>query len=246
MKAKHPFRKTILIITSFILLIFLVIGVLITDFGNNTPSYVKEVDGQELGEYLGNKAELCAKDTGAFDDFEYLFNEEELNDVLALIVPLIEIPMVNIKSIYLTIEPNNDLYIEAPFWALFYKSLAKAKCSLSYDDTKVRLVIEDIRIREFSSQKGIVKSILNDDRVKEIETSINEAGVELKMWKEDYKIIVEMSDIDIAKTIINTTKGKGVGFLTAALVAGTLNSSAIDIVINENGYTGIIVHKFML
>ena len=148
--------------------------------------------------------------------------------LLALIVPLIEIPMVKIKSIYLSIESNNDLLIEAPFWALFYKSMAKAKCSLSYDDTTVKLKIEDVRIRELSSKKGIVKSILDEDTIEDIEASLKEAGIEISMWKEDYYIYAEMTNLDIVKTIINTTKGEGVGFLTAALVAGTLNSNSIE------------------
>lgn len=246
MSKKHTFRNTILIILSFIALIFLVVGILITDFSDNTPEYTKEVEDTTIGEYLGDKAKNMAKETGAFEDFEYLFDEEELNKVLALIVPLIEIPMVKIKSIYLSIDSNNDLLIEAPFWALFYKSMAKAKCSLSYDDTTVKLKIEDVRIRELSSKKGIVKSILDEDTIEDIEASLKEAGIEISMWKEDYYIYAEMTNLDIVKTIINTTKGEGVGFLTAALVAGTLNSNSIDIVINENGYTGIIVHKFML
>ncbi len=246
MTKKHKFRNTLILILLSILLFIIIIGILLCDFSDNTPSYTKEVEDLTIGDYLGDKAKKSANETGAFDDFEYLFNEEELNNVLALVTKTISIPMVKIKSIYLDIKDTNEIYIEAPFWALFYKSMAKANCYLSYDDETVRLVIEDIRIRNFTSTKGIVKSILDDDCVADIEKSINDAGVVLDMWKEDSTIFFEMSNLDIVKTIINCTKGDGVGFLTAALVAGTLNSNSIDIVINENGFTGIIVHKFLL
>ena len=57
MEKKHPIRKLFIILLTVILSIFLIIGILITDFSDNTPSYVNEVKDTEVGDYLGDKAE---------------------------------------------------------------------------------------------------------------------------------------------------------------------------------------------
>lgn len=246
MKKKHPIRKLFIILLTVILSIFLLIGILITDFSDNTPSYVNEVKDTEVGDYLGDKAEKELSSTGPLDDFEYLFNEEELNKVLYMITRDIKIPMVKIQSIYLHIDKDDDIKAEAPVWALFYHTMARAQCSLSYDKEKVTIKVEDVRIRGFSSTKGIVKNILDEDLVNEIMTSLRKEGIEITMWKEGIYIYAQMTNIDICKTIINTTKEKGTGFLVAALVAGSLNSHSVDLIVNQNGLTGIIIHKSLL
>lgn len=246
MKKRHVLRNILLVLLVLVLSVLLVVGVLIVDFGDNTPEYVSEVENTELGDYMGDKAEREADRAGLLGDFEYLFNEEELNKILYMIIRDVKIPMVKIKSVYLNIDENDKIYAEAPFWAFIYHSRAKLNCTISYDDEVVRLRVDDIRVRGFSSTKGIVRSILSEDMVKELNQSLREQGIEITMWKEDEYIYAEMTNIDICKTIINTTKERGVGFLAAALVAGTLNHHSIDIVVNQNGLTGIVVHKSLL
>jgi len=243
---KHILRNIFLVFLSIIVLLFIVVGVLIIDFTDNTPEYIDEVKDTNLSDFLGDKAKRIAKETGIFEDYKYLFDVEEINKILAMTTRNINIPLVNIKSIYLDIDDIDEVKGEAPFYLLFYKSLAKLNFTISYDDEKITLKIADIRVRNFSSTKGIVKSILNVKRINKIMESLNEEGIEIKLWKEDYYIYAQMTNIDVVKTIINCTKEDSVGFLVAALVAGSLNSNTIDIVINENGLTGIIVHKRLL
>ena len=57
MKKRHVLRNILLVLLVLVLSVLLVVGVLIVDFGDNTPEYVSEVENTELGDYMGNKAE---------------------------------------------------------------------------------------------------------------------------------------------------------------------------------------------
>ena len=123
MKKKHPIRKLFLIIGIIFALIFTSVGVLIVDFTDNTPDYITEVEDMSTSDFLSYKAEKSLKETGIDEDFEYLFDEHDLNNLLATIVKEINIPMVNLHSIYLSINEDDTIDIQAPFFFLFYKSL---------------------------------------------------------------------------------------------------------------------------
>ena len=245
-KKKHPVRKLIIVLTSIIAILLVSVGVLITDFTDNTPDYISEVDNMTTGDFMANKAQESLENSGPLDDFEYLFDEHDLNNLLATIVKEIKIPMVNLKSIYLDIDEEDNIKVEAPLWALFYKSCAKVDGKLTYDDTTLTLRITEIKVNLLTSNFGIVNWILSDEVVSNIQKAINDAGVELTMWKENNDILASMTNIDICKTIINCTNGSGVGFLSAALVAGTLNANNANLIVNQNGLTGIVVKKSLL
>lgn len=198
------------------------------------------------GEYTKKKAEKAIEESKFLGDINFLFDEKEINELLATCVPLIKVPTINISSIYVDVSNNENIHGEAPFWFLFYKSCAYADCVLTYDDTTAYLDINDIHIRSFTSQKGIVKDILSEERVKSIQESINNAGVELTMWKEGTTVKAKMTNLDIVKTIINCTHHSGIGFLSAALTAGTLNSLNVELIVNQNGKTGIVIHKSLI
>ena len=121
MKKKHPIRKLFLIIGIIFALIFTSVGVLIVDFTDNTPDYITEVEDMSTSDFLSYKAEKSLKETGIDEDFEYLFDEHDLNNLLATIVKEINIPMVNLHSIYLSINEDDTIDIQAPFFFLFYK-----------------------------------------------------------------------------------------------------------------------------
>ena len=245
-KKRHIGLKIAVILSSVLALILVGVGVLITDFTDNTPSYYSEMKGVSVGDYLGEKANASLRNCGPFDDFEYLFNQEEINRLLATIVPNIQIPMVNISSIYLSIDENDCIHAEAPFWALFYKSCAKADGYLSYDETTLTLEINELKVNLLTSQSGIVAGILSKKQIADIADSINGAGVHLKMEKKENTILVTMTNIDICRTIVDCCSSPSIGFLSAAITAGALSSRNVKMVVNEDGLTGVIVKKSLL
>ncbi len=246
MKKKHPIRKLFLIIGIIFALIFTSVGVLIVDFTDNTPDYITEVEDMSTSDFLSYKAEKSLKETGIDEDFEYLFDEHDLNNLLATIVKEIEIPMVNLHSIYLSINEDDTIDIQAPFFFLFYKSCAKVKAKLTYDETTLVLRITEIKVNLLSSNFGIVNYILSDQVVSDIQKAINDEGVELKMWKEDNDILVSMTNIDICKTIVNCSKGSAFGLLGAAIVAGSITAKNVKLIVNQDGLTGVIISKSLV
>ena len=72
---------------------------------------------------------------------------------------------------------------------------------------------------------------LRPERIEDIDKALDDVGVELTMWKEEEKIFVKMTNIDICLTIIQCTKN-GIGLLSSALAAGTLNSRSVELVVN--------------
>lgn len=242
---KHRLRKFIIIFASILTSLAIILGIIVIDFEDNTPSYTKELGDITLSDYLSNKAKKDFQDSILENDFEYLFDEKELNEVLSLVTPYISIPFTHLSSIYLHIDENDNIKAYAPFWFLFYKSMARVDGFLSYDKEQVILELDDIRIRELSSRFGIVKGILSPERIEDIDKALDDVGVELTMWKEEEKIFVKMTNIDICLTIIQCTKN-GIGLLSSALAAGTLNSRSVELVINQEGKTGVIIHKLLL
>lgn len=222
------------------------VGIAITDFTDNTPSYCAEMKGVSTSDYLGQKAKDAAKDCGVLDDYEYLLNEEEINRMLATITPNINIPLVNLTSIYLDINEEDQIHAEAPFQALIYKSCAKVDGYLSYDKEVLSLRIQEIKANLLTSKSGLVASILSNDVVENMEKAINDSGVHLSMEKQENDIVVTMTNINICQTIVDCCKDPAIGFLSAALAAGALNSQNVELVVNENGYTGVIVKKSLL
>lgn len=244
MKNKH-LRNTLISIASIIGLTFATIGVLVTDFTNNTPTYISEVEGMSPGDFMGAKVEQSLGDCGPFDDFEFLFNEHEINDLLATVTPLIKLPMVNIKSIYLKINDDNSINAEAPAWAACFRTCAKVDGYLSYDESVVTLRLTKIKANLLTSKWGAIDWALSDKNIQKIENALLNAGVHLNMCKDNKDIIATMTNLDICKTIADCSKTAS-GFLTSAIVAGAISARNVEFKINENGLTGVIIHRSLL
>lgn len=242
---KHIWRKVLISVGAVIGTIVLAIGVVITDFTNNTPDYISEVDGVSTGDYIGELADESFKDCGIFDDYEFLLDEHKLNNLLATIVREIKIPAVNLKSIYLDIDEKDNIRVEAPLWALFYRSCAKVDGHLDYDDEQVTLRLTEVKINLLNSKGGIIEKVISEEMVEEIEKNVVEAGVHIDMWKDGNDLCAKMTILDICRTIADCSKSAG-GFITAALVGGALTTRSVDLVVNENGLTGVIIHRSLL
>ncbi|MCR5491960.1 MAG: hypothetical protein K6F32_07530 [Bacilli bacterium] len=221
-------------------------AIAITDFTDNTPSYYSEMEGVSTKDYLGDKAEQEALSCGPLDDFEYLFDEEGLNKLMATIVPTIEIPMVNLTSIYFTVSESNAVHAEAPLSALIFKSCVKADGTLSYDEEVITLRIESLKAGLISSNSKPVSAILSSTMIGEIQTSINEAGVHLNMEKDGNAVVITMTNIEICQTIADCCSSPEIGFLSAALAAGALSAKNVDLVVNEDGLTGVVIKKSLI
>ncbi|MCQ2772198.1 MAG: hypothetical protein MJ238_02835 [Bacilli bacterium] len=223
---------TILIVSS--------IGIVVTDFTNNTPDYISEVKDVTTGDLLSAKVDSALKDMDISGEFKYIFNEHEINNILATIVPNIKVPGLNIKSIYVDIGEEGKISAEAPFWMAFYRSCLKANGTLTYKEKEVVLTLDDIKLGRLSETRGLTKAVLNENNIANINETIVKAGVHLTIERRDDKIVAVMTDLDIIKTIVECTDSP-MGWLYAALAGGFLNNRQIKVLINENGYTGIIV-----
>ena len=245
-KHHHTFLKIGIALVSVVALSLVTVAILVTDFTDNTPSYYKEMKDVSTGDYLGEKAKRQALSCGPLDDYEYLFDEEGINRLMGTLTPHFAIPMVNITSIYLSIDSNDRIHAEAPFWALFYRSCAKLDGYLTYDDSVLTLRIEEIKANLLSSAFGIVDWVLSEKTIADIERSINDAGVHLTMEKQNKDIVVKMTNLGICKTIVSCCQDPSIGFLSAAIAAGLINSRTTKLVVNQAGLTGIIVKKSLL
>lgn len=244
-KKKHVIRNIVISVVAAFGIVLAATGISICDFTDNTPEYTSEVKGVSTGDYIGNLADESFKNCGLLDDYEFLLDEHKINNLLATVVEVIDIPCVNIKSIYLNIDENDNIQAEAPLWALFYKCCAKAKGFLTYDDESLVLELSEIKLNLLSSRRGIVEQIVTEKMVEDIEDSLEESGVHIDMWKEGKNLYAKMTILDICRTIADCSKN-ATGFITAALVGGALTTRTVDLVVNENGLTGIVIHRRLI
>ncbi|GEM_PF-2586356 len=242
---KHVVRNTLITLGAIIGVCFISISVAITDFTNNTPDYISEVEGKSTGDYIGELADESFKNCGILDDYEFLLDEHKLNNVLATIVPTIEIPCVNLKSIYLDIDEDDNIRVEAPLWALCYRTCAKIDGHLEYDDEFLTLRLTKIRVNLISSGGGVVDWVVTEEMVEGIEETLLENGVHADLWKDGTDIMAKMTILDICRTIADCSKNAA-GFITAALVGGALTTKTVDLIVNKNGLSGIIIHRSLL
>lgn len=221
-------------------LLLTTVGVVVTDFTNNTPEYISEVKGLTTGDLLSSKVDEALNEMDISGEFKYIFSEQEINNILATIVPNIKVPALNVKSIYINIGDEGKISAEAPFWMAFYRSCLKANGTLTYKDKEIVLALDDINLGLLSETRGITKAVLNNENIASINKSIVDAGIHLSIERRDEKIVAVMTNQDILKTIVECTDSP-MGWLYAALAGGFLNNKQIKVIINEGGYTGIIV-----
>ena len=233
-------KITLGIVCGLPMLLLTAVGITVTDFTDNTPDYISEVKDVETGDLLKAKVDQAISNMDISGEFVYTFNEHELNNILATIVKNIKIPAISIKSIYLSVGDEGKIEAEAPFWMAFYRSCLKAHGLLTYKAKEIVLTLKDISLGLLTETKGLVRSILNDDNIASINQSIVDSGVYLSIERRDDELVAVMTDQDILKTIVACTDSP-LGFLYAALAGGFLNNRQIKVLINENGYTGIIV-----
>ena len=245
-KKRHPIRNTFIALISIVALALGGVAITICDFTDNTPEYISEVEGMEPGDYLGEKAKESLKESTPLSDYKYVFSEHELNDLFATIVPKIDIPAINLKSMYISINEDDSFAMEAPFYALFYRSCAKGFGELIGAEDSITMKISELKVNLLSSKDGIVKSLLSEERIEAIEDAIREQGIEIDLWKEEADIYAKMTLEDICKTIVNNCSDPRLSFLVSAVGRGLITTHTASIVVNENDETGIIIHRGLL
>ena len=236
-------KKVLIILVIFVLVIIVSFAFLLCDFTNNTPDYVLSMDKSlTASDILMQKAEDAAKEMDLSGQYKYLFNEEEINKLLATLVRDIDVSFLKIKAIYLTINDEDKIFAEAPYWITFYRSCLKASGYLQYDNEKVELKLSDAKSGNIELQSWSLRAALSDKNLKKITNSIRKNKVYLTIKREKNYIIATMTKEEILRTIIENSKRVVTGVLTTAIVGGLMNNTSTEIVVNKNGLTGIILH----
>ncbi len=236
-------KNVLIILVIFVLAIIIGFAFLLCDFTNNTPGYVLSMDESlTASDMLMEKAEAAAKEMDLTGQYKYLFNEKEINELLATLVRDIDLSFLKIKSIYLTINDEDKIFAEAPYWITFYRSCLKASGYLQYDNEKVELRLSNATSGNIELQSWSLKAALSDKNLEKITKSIRKNKVYLTIKREKKYIVATMTKEEILRTIIENSKRIVTGVLTTAIVGGLMNNTSTEIIVNKNGLTGIILH----
>ncbi len=245
-KKRHPIRNTLFVLLCVAVLAFGAAGAILADFSDSTPEYSKSYRNVSTPDYLSAKAIKSVREMGLLGDYEYLFNGEEINELLATTLNYIDIPTVSMVSAYVDIASDNYFEMEAPCWIACFHSAAKANGYLSKTDDTVIIQVEEVKLGRISSKRGNAESILSQERLKEVESSIRQSGVMVNLEKKGQSIYASMTIKDMCQTIVNCCDDRAISFLSAAVYADSITTKNVEIKVNENGLTGIVVHKRLL
>ncbi len=220
-----------------------VIGIMIYDKTDNSN---KEITDQQFDttELLYAYIENSLEETDSNAKVELLLNEYKVNCLLQSIVQKINIPVVEIKSMYSIYNEDGSVSFEAPIKALFFNSCVKGKLDIKVsDDGTLSVILSSIGLGKLGTDSKLVKALVfGFVNTKKIEKQLSEKGTDVNIEKNSDNITISVTKENLSKIIENSVKDE-TQYLIKALIDEFLgNNKVFDFKFNDEDVIGAILY----
>ncbi len=199
----------IAISTILILLVAIVItiGVMIHDTNDNSNGDIIQ-NPRETQELLNEYLVDAFKDSKEDERVDLLLSEYEVSYILDSIKTIINVPFLNVKSIYAIYNSDGSVTVEGPISFFGFKSVIRGSLDIKLEgDGSFIVTISNIGAGKLDVSSKVLRALaLNKKSIEKTEENLKENGIFVKLSVDDTKLKIEATKEEINKTIDSLLK----------------------------------------